>query len=44
MNQELLKIVESYPAQIVLLGLQVLWSTKVDNALANGGGELLRDV
>lgn len=42
MNEELLKIVESYPAQIVLLGLQVLWSTKVDSALVNGGGEALK--
>ena len=44
MNTELLKIVERYPAQIVLLGLQVLWSTKVDIALTNGGGDHLVEV
>lgn len=43
-TQELLKIIERYPAQVVLLGLQVLWSSKVDAALIAGGGENLREV
>ncbi len=29
MNEELLKIIEKNPAQVVLLGLQTLWSKKV---------------
>lgn len=43
-NQELLRIIERYPAQVVLLGLQVLWSFKVETALINGGGEQLKTV
>ncbi len=38
MNEELLKIIERNPAQVVLLGLQTLWSKKVEEALINGGG------
>lgn len=38
MNEELLKIIEKNPAQVVLLGLQTLWSKKVEDALINGGG------
>jgi hypothetical protein len=38
MNEELLKIIEKNPAQVVLLGLQTLWSKKVEDALAEGGG------
>jgi hypothetical protein len=38
MNEELLKIIERNPAQVVLLGLQTLWSKKVEDALINGGG------
>jgi hypothetical protein len=32
-GEELIKIIERNPAQIVLLGLQTLWSKKVENAL-----------
>ena len=38
MNEGLLKIIEKNPAQVVLLGLQTLWSSKVENALIEGGG------
>ena len=38
MDEELLKIIERNPAQVVLLGLQTLWSKKVEDALINGGG------
>ena len=38
MNEELLKIIEKNPAQVVLLGLQTLWSKKVEDALINGVG------
>jgi hypothetical protein len=37
----LIKIIEKNPAQIVLLGLQTLWSKKVENALIEGGNEKL---
>jgi len=39
MNDELLRIIEKNPAQVVLLGLQTLWSKKVENALIEGGGK-----
>jgi hypothetical protein len=44
MNEELLRIIEKNPAQIVLLGLQTLWSKKVEDALIEGGGEKLIQV
>jgi dynein heavy chain 1 len=37
-GEELIKIIEKNPAQVVLLGLQTLWSKKVDSALIEGGG------
>jgi dynein heavy chain 1 len=33
MNEGLLRIIEKNPAQVVLLGLQTLWSKKVEDAL-----------
>lgn len=42
--EELIKIIEANPAQVVLLGLQTLWSKKVENALIEGGGEHLQKV
>ncbi len=44
MNEGLLKIIEKNPAQVVLLGLQTLWSKKVEDALIEGGGEKLVQV
>ena len=44
MNEGLLKIIEKNPAQVVLLGLQTLWSSKVENALIEGGGDKLTQV
>lgn len=35
-GEELIKIIEKNPAQVVLLGLQTLWSKKVENALIEG--------
>lgn len=43
-GEELIKIIEKNPAQVVLLGLQTLWSKKVENALIEGGGENLEKV
>lgn len=43
-GEELIKIIEKNPAQVVLLGLQTLWSKKVENALIEGGGEHLEKV
>ena len=43
-NEGLLRIIEKNPAQVVLLGLQTLWSKKVDDALLEGGGEKLEAV
>ena len=43
-GEELIKIIEKNPAQVVLLGLQTLWSKKVENALIEGGGESLEKV
>jgi hypothetical protein len=43
LDEELIKIIEKNPAQVVLLGLQTLWSKKVENALIEGGGENLRE-
>ena len=44
MNEGLLKIIQKNPAQVVLLGLQTLWSSKVENALIEGGGDKLTQV
>ncbi len=44
LNEGLLKIIEKNPAQVVLLGLQTLWSKKVEDALIEGGGEKLAQV
>lgn len=44
LNEGLLKIIERNPAQVVLLGLQTLWSKKVEDALIEGGGERLAAV
>lgn len=44
MNEGLLKIIEKNPAQVVLLGLQTLWSKKVEDALIEGGGDKLNQV
>lgn len=44
LNEGLLKIIEKNPAQVVLLGLQTLWSKKVEDALIEGGGEKLTQV
>ena len=44
MNEGLLKIIAKNPAQVVLLGLQTLWSSKVENALIEGGGDKLAQV
>lgn len=44
MGEELIKIIEKNPAQVVLLGLQTLWSKKVENALIEGGREHLEKV
>ncbi len=44
MNEGLLRIIEKNPAQVVLLGLQTLWSKKVEDALIEGGGEKLSQV
>lgn len=44
MNEALLKIIEKNPAQVVLLGLQTLWSKKVEDALIEGGGDKLVEV
>ena len=43
-GEELIKIIEKNPAQVVLLGLQTLWSKKVENALIEGGGQNLEKV
>lgn len=43
-GEGLIKIIEKNPAQVVLLGLQTLWSKKVENALIEGGGEHLEKV
>lgn len=43
-GEELIKIIQDNPAQVVLLGLQTLWSKKVENALIEGGGEHLEKV
>lgn len=44
LNEGLLKIIEKNPAQVVLLGLQTLWSKKVEDALIAGGGDKLNEV
>lgn len=44
MNEELLGIIEKNPAQVVLIGLQTLWSKKVEDALINGGMDHLKSV
>ncbi len=43
-GEELIKIIEKNPAQVVLLGLQTLWSKKVENALIEGKSEQLEKV
>lgn len=40
-GEELIKIIQKNPAQVVLLGLQTLWSKKVENALIEGKSEQL---
>lgn len=44
LNEGLLKIIQKNPAQVVLLGLQTLWSKKVEDALIEGGGDKLIQV
>ena len=40
----MLRIIAKNPAQVVLLGLQTLWSKKVEDALIQGGEEHLKIV
>ena len=36
-EQEKLSLIEQYPAQVVLLSMQIVWSTKIEAALESGG-------